>query len=517
VNLQFPEEIAPALPFQGFLQYANDEDVALTQARLFLRTPKSFSLRHSDPSPIENTQELVWNLGTLLPGKRGSIDFSGVFFDSLGITERFEATLIYIPENFRSEFSKKSDISFVLKENPIMVSVLGPLQVTIEKSFEYTINIENTTEEDLKNLKLELWYPEGFVLEDSSPNPKEDDKVWIIDSLVKGEKTEITLHGKFRRETSENSRPELLARFYFFSDSMNEYALLKEYRFLQKLFLDQLSIDFLANDSTEDQEVELGSILSYTIVYRNTTEESLQDVKIRLGLQGNIVNWLALDNKKYTIEGTYFIWSKENLPELKEVAPGKESILRIEVPLIPNPEEVSGDEFFVSAKVQASLDLGNTWAVESKEIVSRISTNLLLTGESRYKDSLGNIIGSGPFPLVADKKTNFEIHYVLSNGLAEVNDFSLEIPLGEGVTYEGRMKLSVGNFTEEGNKLIWNINRLPGGVGGLELSFFVGITPDESEIENNILLVSPQMVKAKKKNTKKDIFQEMPSIFIPKD
>lgn len=490
VEIVADETVSLGQDFSFTVYYGNDEDVALTQAQLILRIPDSFTVVRSFPEP---TQEYIWELGTLLPGKQGSVKIDGFFVNDLGTKERITADILYWPENFHSEFHETASATVLLKESIIQANIISQEIVTIQEEFSYLFELKNTTKSDLKDIKIEFSYPSGFLIKRSIPAADEEDNIWKIDSLREGEKVKIEILGSYRPSSTSGTK-QFLATISVFSEQANTYLTQKEITYMQKLAKDDLSINLLANNSTTDSSLEFGDRVYYTILYSNQGDIDIEDLTVRLKLDGDIIDWLNFQiEEPARLEGTTLYWDIED--GLKS---GAEGVLKITIPIITNPEEADGDSFSITAIAQASSDGEISWKKESNTITNYITSSITLTGLARYRDALDNIVGNGTFPPIAGQKTTYQLRYILDNGLQEISSVMLIIPLSKDVLYEGGVNVSTGTLDYDAalHQVVWKISRIPAGVVGLQASFLGSIVPTEDDLDQNILLAKEGVLTA---------------------
>ncbi len=80
-------------------------------------------------------------------------------------------------------------------------SIIAPETVITGEEFNYKIEYSNLSRVGIKNLNLEVIYPENFIFLTSSMISKERNSVWEIPYLPAGEKGEIIITGKILAKT----------------------------------------------------------------------------------------------------------------------------------------------------------------------------------------------------------------------------------------------------------------------------------------------------------------------------
>lgn len=75
-------------------------------------------------------------------------------------------------------------------------SIEGQEKIMAGEEFFYKINYRNPGRVNLKNIRIEVDFPENFVLLDSLPAPDEKNNIWHIDSIVSMTNSSIKIKGK---------------------------------------------------------------------------------------------------------------------------------------------------------------------------------------------------------------------------------------------------------------------------------------------------------------------------------
>lgn len=87
-------------------------------------------------------------------------------------------------------FSPTSDIS------ALAVTVSAPENIQAGQPFSYQVNYHNPTKFALSQVRLEMQYPQGFVLASSSLAPESGNYGWKLPDLAPGERASITISGQ---------------------------------------------------------------------------------------------------------------------------------------------------------------------------------------------------------------------------------------------------------------------------------------------------------------------------------
>ena len=94
------------------------------------------------------------------------------------------------------------------------LTVDAPKEAMSGEDFFYTINYKNLTNLSLKNIKIEVTYPDNFVFEDSLPAADSNQNNWTIASLDKGGSGAIKVKGKIINVDSSDNLMTAQAHYY---------------------------------------------------------------------------------------------------------------------------------------------------------------------------------------------------------------------------------------------------------------------------------------------------------------
>ena len=158
--------------------------------------------------------------------------------------------------------------------------------------------------------------------------------------------------------------------------------------------------------------------------------------------------------------------------------------------------EISGEEVLNGIKQNITTS--------ANEVVSKISTNLILETEARYFTDELIKVGSGPLPPKVFETTTYVVYFRLSNTLNEADNLEVTTTLPADVIWTNQANTSVGNkptYNPNTREVKWILNRLPAGAGTVfakpEASFEVAITPKESDADKIFVLTRTTALSAR--------------------
>jgi len=261
-----------------------------------------------------------------------------------------------------------------------------------------------------------------------------------------------------------------------------------------------LNLTLIINGSKNDQAVNFGDRLNYSLVYNNKGETSMKDVVLMAVLESDFLDWKTLKEENNGQErGNSLTWTKEEVPALAELEPDKEGIIDFSINIVSLEEAgaMASRSFQIKSYVQFSI--GNSEDFEanldnrSNMIINKINSDLSLKEEVRYFNADNVPVGNGPLPPKVGETTSFKVYWTLANNLHELNEAKVEVVLPEDVSWDNKNRTSVGaiSYDSDSRKVTWQIGRLPITVYRADAEFNISITPGDSD-KNKIMVILPE-------------------------
>ncbi|MCU0680126.1 MAG: hypothetical protein MUF50_02360 [Planctomycetes bacterium] len=143
-------------------------------------------------------------------------------------------------------------------DNSIKFTVSAPEKVVAGEEFFYTISYKNLSQVSLKNLKLEVKYPDNFVFLDSFPLSSKNNNSWYVEKMFPGEEEIIKVKGKIVNKKGSVNTINAIITYYpenFSSEFKKEVA--------QTIMVSDLGFDFsldFTNPVIVNENTDLGLI-----------------------------------------------------------------------------------------------------------------------------------------------------------------------------------------------------------------------------------------------------------------
>ncbi len=490
------------------IKYKNNNRTNLKDVKIVLSHPDSFYMKKNRNWKRISDRKDVINIGTIKAYGEGILEMEGKFYTAENRTVYLSAEMRYMPENFNSSFATKSQISVNVSSSPLKLKMETPKDALDNSSIEYKIFYKNEGKISLKNLNLELNYPEGFTFQGADPKPiniSEHKIIWHLGDVSEGENGHITIRGEVFGNRYD---AKLFKCLVYANGNNNEKIVYSKAEGLIKIVVPPLSINHKVNDKSY-LNASFGDILRYKIRYANNGDINLRNVIIKLKIDSTIIdygniklNFGALDMKTKTI-----IWKASDIKKLKNLEPGESGEIVFDIPL-KNTIEInnSADKNFIIKSVAiidssdiAYADLGVSKNI-SNEVIIKMNSKVDLSTQVFYADSL--IKNQGPIPPKVGKETTYTVVWKVKNLSNNLLNTKVKAYLPTWVKWKGVVKPENENisFDERTNMVSWDIGLLPAGTGYLsnekECRFQIGVVPEINQKEKVIDLLLESSLKA---------------------
>jgi hypothetical protein len=489
----------------------NKEKVNLYNAELELFYPDNFEYVESEPV-ASGEKDNQWSFNILRTGETQKIELSGKMVAALNSVQTFRGVLSFKPSGFNAVYKQETIIDVAVGSSVVTLDISGPDKSLANAVLEYVIDYSNFGEENLIDLQTILEYPEGCVLE--SAEPETDDganNLWSMDSLAAGEEGQIKISIDCSAIASGGNY-ELNAQVLLNRDG-DYYPQDKEVHVIN-IIRDQLSLGLIINGSAEDQAIDFGELLVYSINYKNTGQEDLENIEIVANLDSQIVDWQTLsDDTNGKWQGNTITWTGREIPQLLKLGPDEDG--QISWTVRAKDVSVIGDsdidkfnvESYIEATADQSGEIDGQSTVESKTIISSINSDLGLIAEVMYYNEYNIPLGLGPIEPQVGQESSYSVRLKLANNLHDINDLLITTTLPENIGWANREQHTVGDviYNSQSNKITWSVNKLPKAIDGAELSFNVTVKPTEADLGRVLALVASIQLSAKDGETGADI------------
>jgi len=499
LTIEGPEKAKLGESVDYIIKYENIGDVALEEARINIQLPHGFILERSEPEIINKQIDLK----LILVKSSGYINIKGHYLDNLDQEQKLLVTVYFVPSNFNSEFTREASHKTILEMPNISFSLNYPASVTLGQKFNLKFETNNETNVTFEKVKVELIYPDGFQMLSSTPESSESENIWLIDKLMANTKEkEIQVAGNFQSELVFSNETERVKPFkirLLAEGQAGFWSLLAEKEITITISDQPIQAYLIINGSTDNKNVNLGKILTYSLVVKNTGQEDFTDIIAKTIIKSapvDIIDWEKISDNNYgQIEndknGKVIIWSGNDIEKLATLRTKEEATINFSVPIktIDQLKSIGADslndtqiESISEIYVNNSAEEKNP-PVKSNPVNISLNSNTELETKALYYYLDGTPIGAGPFPPKVGEKTQLTIIWEITNDLHEMQNLKVTSTLPKYITLVGPPNVTIGqaNFSEESNTLNWEINTLPKNIKEANCTFNIEFTPTEKQ------------------------------------
>ncbi len=467
----------------------NQNPVPVENARLILKYPTG-NARNPDA-----TRDINRDLGILNPGEVRDELFTINLYGEQGTVKNITALVEYRITGSTAIFEKTTQAPVELRSAIASLVVQAPPGTLSGQVVPFRITASGNSSSVVKNTIIIAEYPDGCTYQNADRQPTYDGNIWVLGDLQPGTQQEFTVN----LFCSGLVNTEKAVRFSLGSqDPQNE-------RLMESVYTTVLSAvaineTFLATELfvngvrfSETTAVQPGSDVTFTIRWKNTLSEPINNAVVRMSIDGNAVNLnrLQANNGFYDSNNRIILWTGNEVTQFRSVQPGQEGELIVRVGVL------SG--LGATAKINTSISIegfirgGQQESVNNVIVASiPVSTEVQFVTESLHYS--GPIQNSGAMPPKVGQKTTYTVSWKLSNSANILNTAQVKTTLPTGLSWENVVvpsaesgRLQYNSVTRE---IVWNIGDLPVGQDIRTVAFKVGVTPVMTNIGSVVNLTS---------------------------
>ncbi|MFA4833435.1 MAG: hypothetical protein WC619_01135 [Patescibacteria group bacterium] len=507
LSISAPEKVIAGEEFFSVLSYKNLSRADASQVRIEVTYPDNFIFLDSQPKAAE--KDSVWQFEKLATGENGEIKIKGKIVNGKETNNIILAKITYTPANFSSEFKKEASQTILVEDIGIDINFDYPSAVLVGQENEIAVKVRLKENNFLPQFKLTIDPLENMEIISAAVTEAEEKKegqnlkiekvragVYNVSEIGASEQ-EFKIKYKLSKKMADEQ--EIVMRFANLAEDDKTRSFLEK-KIKIEVMKSDLNLTLIINGSKNDQAVNFGDQLNYSLVYNNKGETSMKDVVLMAVLESDFLNWKTLKEENNGREkGNSLTWTKEEIPALAELEPNKEGIIdfSIDIVSLEETQAMASRSFQIKSYVQFSI--GNSEEFKenldnrSNTIINKINSDLSLKEEVRYFSADNVPVGNGPLPPKVGETTSFKVYWTLGNNLHELNDAKVEVSLPEDVSWNNKNRTSVGaiNYDSDSRKVTWQIGRLPVTVYRADAEFNISITPADSD-KNKIMVLLPE-------------------------
>jgi hypothetical protein len=504
ITVDGPQQIALGQETTYFINWQNSASEPLATADIRVSFPSDFTPTVTEPKPTGTG--LVWRLGSVPFGGRGTITLKGIFAGALGTQTAIQAVGTYRPASFNSDFEALSTRQIEYADTVLDGTIEGPAKSLPGDKIRLAYHLQNRGAEPMSGLEARITLPDGFVRDASSSGAVLDGAVMrmTVGSLAAGASTTLVVTGSFASGVSGNvpihaevGRIGLNGEFQPTLKSDATIAVLAG----------DLLLKLAVNGSDVDRSIGFGEPLRLSIGYENTAIEDLKGVSIRLIIDPIVptstqpaahpakkapssppfLDWSQLeDASSGTVSGGAVTWDKSQVGVFEKLLPQQDGSIDLSVPTILHATTSTpiGFTILVEATMASVGTTPVSRTIRTAPMTFRFRTDADLAAEARYYSEEGAPLGTGPLPPVVGQTTTYHIGWALTKTTHELSGIRVSATLPQSVAWPDKSIVSAGDisYDQASRTVSWTLNRMPADVDEAHADFDVQLTPSEFDV-----------------------------------
>jgi len=508
-QVQLKIEVPPAVNLNEdvtiTIPYANNNPVGLKDVHLTLQTPPTFLISNSSPQSDSTSKSTVeWNLGDLAPQKSGTLEVKGRFNGREEDSVSFKSILIYTPSNFSSRFQNEASVSTRVIGVPLSLFIDSTRTVASGYAISYQIKVRNNGSEPFQELRVNMEYPAGFSLVNSSvPLVGDNKNIWSIPTILSNEEKVLTIEGKMEGQVGDQ-------KYLTVRIGKEESDGFKEY--IKKEAVTEVTEPpiLISQEVVNGQTVaHKNDDLSFKINYTNKSDRAIGQAIVKVKLDGTIFdlkNVMAEDGGWYDSNNKELVWQGGKVPSLALLEPGASGKLGFRIKIanyipftLEKKSNFSGQTTVSIESPEMPTPIGGNKVLIGNTIELKLSSAVSLQSSVYYSD--GTLPNSGPLPPVVGKKTTYTVHWTVTNAFNDLRGIEVKTVLPYGVDWTNKVFPSKSGveYNERTKEVTWNLERIPAGAGidkpASSLVFQVALTPTDNDAGKILELIGETNLK----------------------
>jgi len=456
-----PDQVELAQEIEYIVKYKNNGSITLEEPRLIFEYPEGSILEEGKPQREELELEDIY------PGQEKTVSFKTRLLGKENESKIAKAWLSYRPKNLSARFEAATTHTALIKFVPLTFEFDFPSKMEIGREINLRINYFSNAAFPLSNLRIKIDYPSGFQFLESKPEGINQDE-WDIGLLNKAEGGRIEIRGKLEGEISSQK----IFRAKLVSWQGEKGIILAEITKGLELIRPSIYISWQVNGSPQFI-ANPGDYLHYEIFFKNIGENPLENLFLRVVLEGEVFDFDSLKNDSGQFQkeiGTIF-WDQTTLPQLKFFSPLEEGKVDFYVKLKNNfPENIRNP----LAKIQVDLSRAR------EDIITKINSNVLVIQNGYFNQ--GPFQNTGSIPPRVNSTTTYTITWRAKSFYNDLRDVKVRAFLPEQSKLTGEIlpKEAKFSFDPVSREIVWDIGDLIAGEQK-EIQFQIAFTPSSDQ------------------------------------
>lgn len=506
IKIDGPENLKAGEKIKWRANIKNNNKISLEDAVLIIEYPEG-----AEPVNKLNTDSLTERriIGSVEAGAEKEDFIEAFIFGEENSEQKIKISLEYRLKDSSAIFEKSEEKNFLISEPALTVFIEAPKEINLGKEINFKIDIIADASAILKNIVLDLEYPEGFEFTEAHPSSSGNKTRWELGDLLAGEKKIVEIKGKIS--------PKALIEEEIITASagvIDEEGNLKTYGkktaslAIKKPFLD---VVFKINNKDE-YTAQAGEKLDVVLKWANNLPLGVKNVVIEATIDGRAADLssLSINKGSYKSFNNAIIWDSSTFPKFSYLEAGEEGEIGFSVKIKdPLPIKTEGDKNFTinfEAKFFTAVipeEYGDREIGGNDKKTVKIVSNLQFIQRGLFYS--GPFKNSGPIPPKVGKETTYSIVWSLANSSNDLSDIRVSGFLPKYVKWQNQIypqtKSGRMSYNSESGEVVWLPEKIQAGTGAIrpaeEIAFQILFLPAEAHLGSSQILISKAAIEAK--------------------
>jgi len=474
-----PDTVVSGSEVDFSIIYENRSGYELSDLTLEFTQPDGFSFVESTPDSRDGSGR-SFNLPGLAKGNSGRVDATGVFTGTPQATRTLKAKLFYRVSNTSSQFSAETSVDVALQAADFNLQLTGPTENVNGQEIDYTVSLQNFSNNAVEGLKVVLVPPPGFELlseVEASASPE----TFEVGRLEVGGEYLLQFRGLLSGTAGER---KLMRVDLSVPDSSGGASVISR-TVLTTVITDAPLSARLSQSTSQAEFANEGDTVSYEVKYHNTSSRGMRNVNISVQLSGSAVDFASVRADGGALIGDRIIWNASGKPQLEIVQPGASGILTFSFKIKSNLTTTKTSNPMVVSRYAVS-------SLEYPQMIPGDQIELLVASKLVAQASLLHV--EGPNPPVGGQQTTYRVLLSLSNAVNNLTSVDwlgfITTPTAEFIEGSVEPQSAAANvlFIPGSGRVVWNAGNLPA-FGDTAVSFLVRVTPSAADTGQQIKLL----------------------------
>lgn len=466
VSLEFtkPETVYIGQSFKMEVSVANYGSQSLQDAKLSLLLPRDVLLAGS--SEDQRVKEVL--MGNISPGSTKQQAFNLIVTRGADSLKHISAVLAYRSAGSSGSYEVSAEVDITVGQSSAGLNFTLPEKVFSGEKFNFDIEYQNNSAQSLRDITVQVVYPQGFQFERATLQPTEGNNSWKIANIERGKTGKITVTGSLTGSASTLAgfSGSILAKI-----SGETYEISS-----QEGRVDIATSPLAFRVQTKKDIVMAGESVQYELYFKNNSGVVMENINVRATLSGEMYDFArANSDGSFNSVTNTFTWNPATTRKLTTLEPGAEKSVTVTIPIKNTfPIQRVSDKNFslrLQAQVETATVPSGTTAAKSLSLAQheiKVAGAIEVDAKAFYRDAASGIVNSGPFPPRVNRATRYTIHWIIKNYSTDTTKVKVSAYLQSGSKFTGMVTSTIAakpEYNSASGEVVWNIGNLTAGKG----------------------------------------------------